>query len=59
MWWFGAIFFGVIQLLIIIIVLTRVFRKKEKAWNMPAIGGYLIHGLIAVLALWMFLKAVA
>jgi hypothetical protein len=39
-------------------VLTGVFRKKNAAWSKAAIGGYLLHGGTAVLALWMFLMAI-
>jgi hypothetical protein len=38
--------------------MTGVFRKKEKAWSKNSIFGYLLHGVTAVLALWMFLNAV-
>jgi len=40
-------------------VLAGVFRKKYKFWGKDAIGGYFIHGLFAVLALWMFIVAIA
>jgi hypothetical protein len=36
-----------------------VFRKKETAWSKNSIVGYGFHGVTAVLALWMFLEAVA
>jgi hypothetical protein len=36
-----------------------VFRKKEKAWSRNSTIGYLIHGGTAVLALWMFMKAIS
>jgi hypothetical protein len=39
--------------------MAGVFRQKEKAWSKGTIFGYLLHGTTAVLALWMFLKAVA
>jgi hypothetical protein len=39
--------------------MAGVFRKKDKAWSKTAIGGYLLHGTTAVLALWMFLNAVS
>jgi len=38
--------------------MAGVFRKKEKAWSKNSLMGYGIHGVTAVLALWMFLKAV-
>jgi hypothetical protein len=34
-----------------------VFRQKEKAWSGATIGGYFVHGVTAVLALWMLMKA--
>ena len=40
-------------------VMAGVFRKKDKAWSPGTIVGYLVHGTFAVLALWMFMKAVA
>jgi hypothetical protein len=39
--------------------MVGVFRQKEKAWSAGTIGGYLLHGTTAVLALWMFMKAIA
>jgi hypothetical protein len=39
--------------------MTGVFRKKEKAWSKNSFIGYAIHGTAAVLALWMFIMAVA
>jgi len=39
--------------------MADVFRGKYKAWSNSAITGYSIHGVFAVLALWMFLNAVA
>jgi hypothetical protein len=39
--------------------MAGVFRRKEKAWSAATIGGYALHGITAVLALWMFMKAVA
>jgi hypothetical protein len=38
--------------------MAGVFRRKEKAWSKNSIAGYLIHGVFAVLALWMFLVAI-
>jgi len=38
--------------------MSGVFRKKETAWSKNSIVGYLIHGVFAVLALWMFMIAV-
>ena len=38
--------------------MAGVFRKKEKAWSSGTIVGYLVHGATAVLALWMFMKAI-
>jgi len=40
-------------------VMTDVFRKKEKAWNKKSIFGYCLHGVTAGMALWMFLEALA
>ena len=40
-------------------VLAGVFRGKDMAWGKNALIGYGIHGGFAVLALWMFLVAVA
>jgi hypothetical protein len=39
--------------------MAGVFRQKEKAWSPATIGGYFVHGVTAVLALWMFMKAIA
>ena len=39
--------------------MADVFRGKYKAWGKDALIGYSIHGVTAVLALWMFLKALA
>jgi hypothetical protein len=39
--------------------MAGVFRRKQKAWSKGTIMGYLIHGVTAVLALWMLLEAVA
>jgi hypothetical protein len=38
--------------------MAGVFRRKEKAWSKNSIVGYVIHGVFAVLALWMFLVAI-
>jgi hypothetical protein len=38
--------------------MAGVFRKKEKAWSKNSLIGYGIHGVTAVLALWMFLNAI-
>jgi hypothetical protein len=38
--------------------MAGVFRRKEKAWSKNSLFGYLIHGIFAVLALWMFLVAI-
>ena len=40
-------------------VVAGVFRKKQSAWGKDSIIGYLIHGSLAVTALWMFMNAVA
>ena len=40
-------------------VMSDVFRKKHTAWSGASIFGYALHGTTAVLALWMFLKAIA
>ncbi|MFC2070955.1 hypothetical protein ACFLTB_07305 [Chloroflexota bacterium] len=40
-------------------VMAGVFRNKEKAWSLGTIIGYFVHGGIAVLALWLFMKAIA
>ena len=40
-------------------VMAGVFRQKEKAWSPGTIVGYLVHGTTAVLALWMFMRAIA
>jgi hypothetical protein len=40
-------------------VMADVFRKKQKAWSKATIFGYALHGTTAVLALWMFMKAIA
>jgi len=39
--------------------MAGVFRRKNKAWSKDAIMGYSFHGVFALLALWMFLNAVA
>jgi hypothetical protein len=39
--------------------MAGVFRRKEKAWSKNSIFGYCLHGATAVLALWMFLRAIA
>jgi len=39
--------------------MAGVFRQKEKAWSPGTIFGYALHGVTAVLALWMFMKAIA
>jgi hypothetical protein len=38
--------------------MSGVFRKKDSAWSKNTIMGYLIHGVLAVAALWMFVNAV-
>jgi hypothetical protein len=38
--------------------MAGVFRQKEKPWSKNSIAGYLIHGVTAVTALWMFINAV-
>jgi hypothetical protein len=38
--------------------MAGVFRRKEKAWSASTISGYLLHGVTAVLALWMLMKAI-
>jgi len=58
-WWVGAIALGLFQLGWIIAVLAGVFRRKEKAWSLGTIMGYLVHGTFAVLALWMLMNAIA
>jgi hypothetical protein len=40
-------------------VMAGVFRKKDKAWSAGTIVGYFVHGGFAVLALWLFMKAIA
>ena len=40
-------------------VLAGVFRRKDKPWSPGTIAGYCVHGGTAVLALWMFMKAIA
>jgi len=40
-------------------VMAGVFRQKEKAWSPGTIVGYFVHGGLAVLALWMFMNAIA
>jgi hypothetical protein len=57
MWRIGVFFFGIIQLFLIVAIMVRVFRKKEKVWGMTAIRVYLGHGFMAVLAIWMFIQA--
>jgi len=59
MWWVGAFFFGIVQIICIITTLLAVFRKKVKVWSLKTIIGYLAHGVTAVIALWMFLQAIA
>jgi hypothetical protein len=39
--------------------MAGVFRQKEKAWSGASIFGYALHGVTAVLALWMLMKAIA
>jgi hypothetical protein len=39
--------------------MAGVFRKKESAWSKGTIFGYAFHGVVATLALWMFIKAIA
>lgn len=39
--------------------MAGVFRQKEKAWSVGTIVGYLVHGVTAMLALWMFMRAIA
>ena len=39
-------------------VMSGVFRKKEKPWSKNSMVGYAIHGTFALLALWMFSQAV-
>jgi hypothetical protein len=38
--------------------MAEVFRGKYAALSKQAIGGYAFHGVTALLALWMFMKAV-
>jgi hypothetical protein len=38
--------------------MAGVFRHKEKAWSKNTIFGYALHGVTAVLALWMFINAI-
>jgi hypothetical protein len=38
--------------------MAGVFRQKEKAWSAGTIAGYAVHGVTAVLALWMLTKAI-
>jgi len=39
--------------------MAGVFRQKEKAWSAGTIAGYLVHGVTAVLFIWMLMKAIA
>lgn len=39
-------------------VMADVFRKKHSAWSANSLFGYALHGTTAVLALWMFMKAI-
>lgn len=35
-----------------------VFRHKYKALSGQAIGGYVFHGVTAILSLWMLIRAI-
>ena len=39
--------------------MAGVFRNKSKAWSPGTIFGYVFHGVFALPAMWMLMKAIS
>jgi len=57
MWWVGAILVWLLSFVCIVFVMAEVLRGKQSGLSRSSLGGYALHGVTAVLALWMLLKA--
>ena len=58
-WWIQSIASGTLSLACTFGIIEGVFRKRGSAWGGSAVGEHPIHGLISVMALWVFTNAVA
>jgi hypothetical protein len=56
-WWIASIVTWLISAGCIIGTLVEVISGKKRPFCADSIGGYLFHGVTAVLALWFLVKA--
>ncbi len=59
LWWIGAIVVWLASAICIIGTLCGLFVGKEKATKGGFWGGVAFHGVTAIIALWLLMKALA
>ena len=58
-WWIGAIVVWLASAVCIIGTIVEIAIGKKRAFEPENFGAYAFHGITAVLALWMLMKALS
>jgi len=58
-WWIGAIVVWLASAVCIIGTIVEIAIGKKRAFEPENLGAYAFHGVTAILALWMLMKALS